>query len=106
MFGYCFRVGRTEASAIRNKSEYIEYGTQKAGTYFSTNRMKELSSTWNDLCQTYERRQSDLVKEVINIVATYCPMLELLGGVLAHMDVLLRYAELSLMFCSLRRRLF
>lgn len=91
VYGYCFRVGRTEASAIRNKSDYIEYTTQKAGTYFTTNRMKELSAAWNELCHNYERRQSDLVKEVINIVATYCPVLELLGGVIAHMDVLLRY---------------
>lgn len=53
--------------------------------------MKELSAAWNELCHNYERRQSDLVKEVINIVATYCPVLELLGGVIAHMDVLLRY---------------
>ncbi|KAF7722861.1 MutS-like protein [Apophysomyces ossiformis] len=95
-FGYCFRVGRADASVIRNKPEYIEYSTQKVGTYFSTSKLRDLSGTWSELCTAYEKRQADLVKEVIGIVATYCPVLELLGGVLAHMDVLVSFAHVSI----------
>ncbi|KAG0174776.1 MutS-like protein [Apophysomyces sp. BC1021] len=95
-FGYCFRVGRTDSSVIRNKPEYIEYSTQKVGTYFSTSKLRDLSGTWTELCNAYEKRQTDLVKEVIGIVATYCPVLELLGGVLAHMDVLVSFAHVSI----------
>ena len=68
MYGYCFRVTRTDASAIRNKPEFIEYSTQKNGAYFATSRMKELGNLWSDLSKRYDRRQSDLVKEVITIV--------------------------------------
>ncbi|KAG2214885.1 hypothetical protein INT45_009578 [Circinella minor] len=97
MYGYCFRVTRTDASAIRNKPEFIEYSTQKNGAYFATNRMKELGNLWSDLSKKYDRRQSDLVKEVITIVATYGPVLELLGGVLAHLDVIVSLAHVSIM---------
>ncbi|KAI9254505.1 DNA mismatch repair protein msh-2 [Phascolomyces articulosus] len=97
IYGHCFRVTRTDASNIRNKPEYIEYATQKNGVYFATSKMKELSNIWGDLSKKYERRQSDLVKEVITIVATYGPVLELLGGVLAHLDVIVSLAHVSVM---------
>ncbi|RUS18690.1 muts domain V-domain-containing protein, partial [Endogone sp. FLAS-F59071] len=100
VYGHCFRVMRTDASAIRNKSEYHEYATQKAGTYFATGKMRDLSQTWNELSTQYDRKQSDLVKEVITIVdkagrATYCPVLETLGGLIAHLDVLVSFAHVS-----------
>ncbi|KAI9491905.1 muts domain V-domain-containing protein [Zychaea mexicana] len=97
VYGQCFRVTRTDASAIRNKPEYIEYATQKIGTYFATSRLKELNDTWSELSKQYQRRQSDLVKEVIGIVATYSPVLELLSGVLAKLDVILSFAHVSIM---------
>ncbi|RUP43387.1 muts domain V-domain-containing protein [Jimgerdemannia flammicorona] len=123
VYGYCFRVMRQrayevtrarrrmqDAAAIRNKSEYHEYTTQKAGTYFATSKMRDLNQTWNELSAQYDRKQNDLVKEVITIVgtlflsqylsdgyaifenlATYCPVVETLGGLIAHLDVLIRY---------------
>ncbi|OZJ02634.1 hypothetical protein BZG36_04160 [Bifiguratus adelaidae] len=71
VYGYCFRIGRGEASLLRNKSEFIEYATQKAGTYFTTSKMKDLSSSWHDLSAQYDRKQNDLVKEVIAIVGNF-----------------------------------
>ncbi|KAI8143014.1 DNA mismatch repair protein-like protein msh-2 [Fennellomyces sp. T-0311] len=97
LYGYCFRVTRTDASSLRNKSEYIEYATQKAGVYFATGALKELSTSWNDMSKEYDRRQADLIKEIIEIVATYCPVLESLGGLLAHLDVIVSMAHVSIM---------
>ncbi|KAI8374267.1 muts domain V-domain-containing protein [Radiomyces spectabilis] len=97
LYGYCLRIGRADASVIRQDPQFIEYSTQKAGTYFSTGKMKHLNTQLTQFGTSYERRQNDLVKEVINIVATYCPVLELLGGVLAHMDVLVSFAHVSIM---------
>lgn len=68
IYGYCIRVNRTDASKLRNKSEFIEYGTQKAGTYYSTVKMKDLSTASIELMESYDKRQKSLVKEVINIV--------------------------------------
>ncbi|RCH82968.1 MutS-like protein, partial [Rhizopus stolonifer] len=98
LYGYCFRVvGRTEASKLRNKSEYIELSTQKSGTYFRNNKLKELNESYSTFSKEYEEKQRDLVKEVIDIVATYCPTLEALGAVLAHLDVLVSFAHVSVM---------
>lgn len=69
LYGYCFRViGRTESSKIRNKSEYYELSTQKAGTYFTTSKLKDLSSAYSDTSSEYDDKQKGLVKEVIDIV--------------------------------------
>jgi DNA mismatch repair protein MSH2 len=71
LYGYCFRISRADAGVIRNKSEFIEYATQKAGTYFATTALKELNNTWTDLSNQYEKKQNSLVKEVIGIVGKY-----------------------------------
>lgn len=97
LYGYCFRISRADAGVIRNKSEFIEYATQKAGTYFATTTLKELNNTWTDLSNQYEKKQNSLVKEVIGIVATYCPVMENLGGLVAHLDVLVSFAHVSVM---------
>ncbi|KAL7313114.1 MSH2 protein [Mucor circinelloides] len=98
LYGNCFRViGRTESSKLRNKSEFIELSTQKAGTYFTTSKLRSLSEQHRDLSAQYEDKQRGMVKEIISIVATYCPSLEALGSVLAHMDVLLSFAHVSVM---------
>lgn len=69
LYGYCFKViGRTEASKVRNKSGYFELTTQKAGTYFTSSRLKEASSTFTDISKSYDEAQRGLVKEVIDIV--------------------------------------
>ncbi|KAI7895639.1 muts domain V-domain-containing protein [Mucor mucedo] len=97
-YGYCFRVlGRTEASKVRNKSEYFELATQKSGTFFTSSALKGLSKTYSQLSSSYNEKQKGLEKEVLEIVATYCPDLESLGSVLAHMDVLVSFAHVSAM---------
>ncbi|KAI9247066.1 muts domain V-domain-containing protein [Sporodiniella umbellata] len=96
LYGYCLRiVGRSGYPQIRNKSEYIQYTTQKSGTLFATKTLKELSAKHTDLSKAYDATQKSLVKEVIEIMATYCPPMESLGSVLAHMDVLISFAHAS-----------
>ncbi|KAK9685635.1 MSH2 protein, partial [Basidiobolus ranarum] len=96
MYGYCFRVTRTEASVLRNKSsQCIELSTQRSGVLFTTPKMREMSDKIRDLSEEYDRTQSALVKEVIGIVASYFPILEVLNGMLAHLDVLVSFAHVS-----------
>lgn len=93
--GWCFRLTRTEASCIRNNRGYQECSTQKNGVYFTTSTMQSLRREHDQLSSNYNRTQSGLVNEVVNVAASYCPVLEQLAGVLAHLDVIVSFAHAS-----------
>ncbi|KAK8137885.1 DNA mismatch repair protein [Apiospora sp. TS-2023a] len=93
--GWCMRLTRTEAGCIRNNSKYRECSTQKNGVYFTTNKLQALRREFDQLSQNYNRTQSSLVNEVITVAASYCPVLEQLAGVLAHLDVIVSFAHCS-----------
>lgn len=93
VYGWCFRLTRTDASCLRSTLGYQELATQKAGTYFTSRSLKSLGQEFGDLTTEYNRTQSGLVKEVIGIVTTYTPVLEALSMVLAHLDVIVSFAQ-------------
>ncbi|KAI2622059.1 DNA mismatch repair protein msh-2 [Xylaria nigripes] len=93
--GWCMRLTRTEAGCIRNKSQYQECSTQKNGVYFTTKTLQSYRREFDQLSQTYSRTQSSLVNEVVGVAASYCPVLEQLAGVLAHLDVIVSFAHCS-----------
>ncbi|KAL2694532.1 MutS-like protein [[Neocosmospora] mangrovei] len=86
--GVCMRLTRQEAGCIRNKSGYQECSTQKNGVYFTTKKMQAYRREHDQLSQNYNRTQSSLVHEVVQVASSYCPVLERLAGVLAHLDVI------------------
>jgi DNA mismatch repair protein MSH2 len=73
---------------LRNKSGIIELATQKSGVFFTTSRLKALSEEFLDLNRDYEKKQAVLVREIMGIVVTYCPIMELLNDLIAQLDVL------------------
>ncbi|KAL4958198.1 muts domain V-domain-containing protein [Aspergillus filifer] len=91
--GWCFRLTRNEAGCIRNKKAYQECSTQKNGVYFTTSTMQALRREHDQLSGNYNRTQTGLVLEVVNVAASYCPVLEQLAGVLAHLDVIVTYTR-------------
>ncbi len=93
--GWCFRLTRTEAACIRNKRQYSECSTQKNGVYFTTSKMQDMRREHDQLSENYNRTQSGLVSEVVNVASSYCPVLEKLANVLAHLDVILSFAHVS-----------
>ncbi|KAL7619588.1 MSH2 protein [Parahypoxylon ruwenzoriense] len=93
--GWCMRLTRTEAACIRNYSTYQECSTQKNGVYFTTESLQSYRREFDQLSQTYNRTQSSLVNEVVSVAASYCPVLEQLAGVLAHLDVIVSFAHCS-----------
>lgn len=93
--GWCMRLTRTEAGCIRNSSRYQECSTQKNGVYFTTKTLQTYRREFDQLSQTYNRTQSSLVSEVVGVAASYCPVLEQLAGVLAHLDVIISFAHCS-----------
>ncbi|KAI4128220.1 MAG: hypothetical protein LQ347_004269 [Umbilicaria vellea] len=94
--GWCFRLTRTEAGCIRNKKQYQECSTQKNGVYFTTTAMQTMRREFDQLSENYNRTQSGLVTEVVNVAASYCPVIEQLAGVLAHLDVIVSFAHVSI----------
>lgn len=93
--GWCFRLTRTEASCIRNKKQYQECSTQKNGVYFTTSHLSTLRREHDQLSQNYNRTQSGLVSEVVAVASSYCPVLENLASCLAHLDVIVSFAHVS-----------
>ncbi|KAL8915478.1 MAG: hypothetical protein Q9171_000042 [Xanthocarpia ochracea] len=93
--GWCFRLTRTEAGCIRNKKQYQECSTQKNGVYFTTTTMQTMRREHDQLSSNYNRTQSGLVSEVVSVAASYCPVIEKLAGVLAHLDVIVSFAHVS-----------
>lgn len=93
--GHVFRLTRTESGCIRNKKQYPEASTQKNGVYFTTSALQNMRREHQQLTENYNRTQSGLVSEVVNVAASYCPVLEKLAGVLAHLDVIVSFAHVS-----------
>ncbi|BGO94891.1 hypothetical protein NBRC10512_006153 [Rhodotorula toruloides] len=96
LYGYCFRLTRKESAVIRNKKNYIELKNQTNGMYFTTKALKQLNDEYRDCTKEYEKKQSQLVKEVIQIASSYCEVLETLNTVIAHIDVITSIATSSL----------
>ncbi|SPO24558.1 probable DNA mismatch repair protein MSH2 [Ustilago trichophora] len=95
VYGYCLRVTRTDAGLVRNKKGYSDIATVKGGLYFTNEALRDLGNDFKDLSERYSRSQSGLVKEVIQIASSYCPPLEKLNVVLAHLDVIVSFAHVS-----------
>ncbi|KAK5942397.1 MSH2 protein [Knufia obscura] len=93
--GYCFRLTRTEASVIRNKSNYQEISTQKNGVYFTTRDLADMRREHDQLSQKYNSKQSGLVNEVVTVAASYVPVLESLAAIISHLDVIVSFAHTS-----------
>ncbi|KIJ61455.1 hypothetical protein HYDPIDRAFT_137783 [Hydnomerulius pinastri MD-312] len=95
MYGYCFRLTKNDAKVLGKNKKYIELGTIKSGVYFTTKTLKGLATEYQETHEEYQRAQSGLVKEVVSIASTYTPVLESLDHVLAHLDVIVSFAHVS-----------
>ncbi|KAJ7637014.1 muts domain V-domain-containing protein [Roridomyces roridus] len=94
-YGYCFRVTKNDGKSLSDKSGYRELGMIKSGLFFTTKKLAPLAEEHRDCSEKYTRMQSSLVKEVVSIAATYTPVLESLDNVVAHLDVILSFAHVS-----------
>jgi DNA mismatch repair protein MSH2 len=93
--GWCFRLTRNEAGCIRQKKAYQEISTQKNGVYFTTSTLQDKRREFDQLSENYNRTQSGLVNEVVSVASSYVPVVEKLAAVLAHLDVIVSFAHVS-----------
>jgi DNA mismatch repair protein MSH2 len=93
--GWCFRLTRNESGCIRQKKQYQEIQTQKNGVYFTTSTLLEKRREFDQMSENYNRTQSGLVNEVVSVASSYVPVVEKLAAVLAHLDVIVAFAHVS-----------
>lgn len=93
--GWCFRVTRTDSAVLRNTS-YIELQTVKAGVFFTTSQLRKLASQHRELAAAYNAKQAELVTEILAITTTYLLVFLRLSHTLAHMDVLVSFANTAI----------
>jgi len=93
--GYCMRLTRADASAIKGKSKYKEIATVKGGIFFRTAEFENHALEYNSLKDKYSRESGSVVREIVNIAASYCMPLEELNVTLAQLDVIVSFAEAS-----------
>ena len=93
--GWSLRLTRNEAGCIRNKKQYQEISTQKNGVYFTTSTLMDLRREYDQQAANYTRKQGSLVAEVVQVAASYVPVLEQLATILAHLDVIISLAHVS-----------
>ncbi|ODQ79960.1 hypothetical protein BABINDRAFT_161623 [Babjeviella inositovora NRRL Y-12698] len=94
--GWCLRLTRIDSAVLRKSSaKFIELQTIKAGVFFTNKELKAKSEEYRVLNADYEAKQSVLVKEIIGITASYTPILNKLSEVLAHLDVICAFANVS-----------
>ncbi|KAI8986743.1 DNA mismatch repair protein [Trametes punicea] len=95
-YGYCFRVTKGDAKVLQEEPrKWIELGALKSGIFFTTSTLKGLSTEYSEITEQYQRTQSGLVKEVVNIASTYTPVLEAWNNVIAHLDVIIALAHVA-----------
>lgn len=104
--GWCFRLTRIDSNVLRGKSsslksknsknsQYQELQTVKAGVFFTTIKLTELSNKYNDVMTAYSKQQSTIVSEIRSISATYAPIFTKLGTILDTLDVITSFASVA-----------
>ncbi|GME97241.1 unnamed protein product [[Candida] boidinii] len=93
--GWCFRLTRTDSNVLRGNKNYKELSTVKAGIYFTTSSLSQLSSQINEYENDYKKVQETVVKEIITISSTYSPIFINLNILLSKLDVLNSFAHVS-----------
>ena len=93
--GWCFRVTRNDSNVLRNNSKYQQFQTVKAGTYFSTKELRTLALQYQKYSDEYNSKQRELIREILSISLTYLLVFMPFALTLAHIDVIVSFANLS-----------
>jgi DNA mismatch repair protein MSH2 len=69
---------------IKDRSGFIELATQKTGIYFTTPNLKEISDKYDDMSRLYLTKQASLVKDVIDVVASFSASVQQFNEIIAR----------------------
>ncbi|KPI87815.1 putative DNA mismatch repair protein [Leptomonas seymouri] len=91
-YGYVFRVSRKEDRQLRSSKELITVSTSKDGVRFVSEKMAALSEQYRRINDSYETRQQELKKKLIDSIASYLPLLDDAKELIATLDVYVAWA--------------
>lgn len=96
-YGHVFRITKKEEPKVRKKlnSQYITLETRKDGIKFTNAKLRRLSEQYTKLTDEYSSTQRELVAKVVDVAATFVEVFSGVAVLLAEMDVLLSFADLS-----------
>lgn len=94
-YGYVFRVTRKDEKLIRGKKQYKTVDTRKDGVRFVTSELKRLSAQYVDVAKDYSAVEVELRAKTIAVAATHMESFSSLAAILAEIDALLSFAEVS-----------
>ncbi|XBW38445.1 hypothetical protein QEN19_004033 [Hanseniaspora menglaensis] len=97
VYGYCLRLSRNEGKILRNysKKEFIELSTLKAGIYFTTPELQQISGNIAKLEMQFKENQVIIITEILKVVTTYYTPLMKLQHLMGELDLLNTFAVVS-----------
>ncbi|XP_053396445.1 DNA mismatch repair protein Msh2-like [Mercenaria mercenaria] len=93
--GYFFRVTLKEEKALRNNKNYITIDTKTNGVRFHNKAVRELNNDYLEAKEEYGEQQKSVVNEVIGIAAGYVEPMLIINDILAQLDVLVSFSQVS-----------
>lgn len=97
--GFVFRAAKKHDKTIRKQAAVTVCTVLKDGIYFTTegkNGLHRLGKDFRDLTAEYEDKQRALIKDAVDIVRTYSPVIEAVSSTIAELDALQAMAHLSI----------
>jgi DNA mismatch repair protein MSH2 len=94
----CLRITQKEEKTVRKQlqEKYLILETRKDGTKFTNRTFKAAAERLTQITQAYEEKQKELVEAVVNVASSFSQVWMRVSAVLAEMDALLGFADLSL----------
>eukprot|EP00899_Mesostigma_viride_P023511 jgi/Mesvir1/4344/Mv02429-RA.1 len=96
--GHVFRISKQQETKVRKQLSsvnYISCGTRKDGVMFSTRELQRASEEHARLTDAYASTQRELVAKVVEVAATFAEVFYSVASIVAELDVLLAFADLS-----------
>jgi len=94
----CLRITAKEEKACRKRIQSGDFRvleTRKDGTKLTTGRLKKAAEALQEIEARYQSQQRALVEQVVGVAATFAEVWGEVAGVLAELDVLVGFADLS-----------
>ena len=94
-YGFHLRITKKDESSVRAKlKQFQALATNKDGCKFTSDELRRHSDLHASLTTEYNEKQTELVKKVVEVAASFVEIFEEVAGTVAALDVLAGFADL------------